>query len=355
MRQLLGPVPAIGLSMLVLTALSVLAAFKITPSIPSWFPYVAIGGVVLASNIYAAAEIFRTWRRVRGTTPQSFRLMPRRRGDLGDTLARLDAMIGLDGVKAEIRLLVDRLRVEAARRDAGLPVSPLTLHMIFTGPPGVGKTVVARLYAELLANLGALDSGGFIETDRAGLVGGFTGQTAIKTKERVREALDGVLFIDEAYALAPRPGAGDGYGQEAIDTLMKEMEDKRDRLVVIAAGYAKPMQNFLNSNPGLPSRFSKKIDFPAYSTQELVRIFNEFAKAEHLAVDPDGEPALLQYFDEAALKADFGNARTARTLFERAREAQAMRLGPLLSAGSVGVDLTTLQWGDIEAAAWKSA
>ena len=153
-------------------------------------------------------------------------------------------MIGLEGVKAEIRSLVTRLRVEAARSDAGLPVSAMSLHMVFTGPPGVGKTVVARLYAELLAELGVLESGTFVETDRAGLVGGFTGQTALKTKERVREALGGVLFIDEAYALAPRgEGQGDTYGLEAIDALMKEMEDRRDQLVVGAraipqAGYA---------------------------------------------------------------------------------------------------------------------
>jgi stage V sporulation protein K len=193
-----------------------------------------------------------------------------------------------------------------------------------------------------------------VETDRAGLVGGFTGQTALKTKDRVREALGGVLFIDEAYALAPRAeGRSDMFGLEAIDALMKEMEDKRDELVVIAAGYAEPMQAFLQSNPGLPSRFTKTIDFPSYSTDELLQIFHRLAKADGLDVDPDGEPALLQFFDEARTRPDFGNARTARTLLERAREAQAVRLSQNHTLSPT--DLTLLKWDDIETAAWKAA
>jgi SpoVK/Ycf46/Vps4 family AAA+-type ATPase len=351
-QKYLGPAPVMGLSMLVLTALSVMAAFKITPQIPPWFVYAAPCAIVVGANSYALAMLVRTWRRVRGINAASFRLMPLRRTQ-SDAMVRLDAMIGLDNVKAEIRSLIARLRVEAARRDAGLPVSAMSLHMVFTGPPGVGKTIVARLYAELLTDLGVLDAGTFVETDRAGLVGGFTGQTAIKTKERVREALGGVLFIDEAYALVPlSAGRVDAYGAEAIDALMKEMEDKRDQLVVIAAGYVEPMQEFLRSNPGLPSRFTKTIAFPSYSTDELVRIFHGLAEAEGLQVDPEGEPALLQYFDEARTRPDFANARTARTLLERAREAQALRLG---SSGSLrAADLTMLKWDDIETATWKA-
>jgi len=164
MRHVLGPAPIVGLSMLVLTTLAVLAA-----------------------NAYVLVTLVRTWRRVRGVNAASFRLMPRRRHE-SDAMASLDAMIGLDGVKAEIRSLIARLKVEAARSDAGLPVSPISLHMVFTGPPGVGKTVVPRLYADLRADLGVLETGTFVETDRAGLVCGFTGQTALKTKERAREA-----------------------------------------------------------------------------------------------------------------------------------------------------------------------
>ena len=353
LRNVLGPAPVVGLSMVILTGLAILAAFRITPQIPPWCGYAALIGVVGAANGYVLWGLAGTWRRVRGVNKASFRLMPRRRGG-GDAMVRLDAMIGLDGVKAEIRSLIARLKVEAARRDAGLPVSPMSLHMVFTGPPGVGKTVVARLYAELLTELGVLETGTFIETDRAGLVGGFTGQTALKTKERVREAIGGVLFIDEAYALVPRAGGrGDTYGLEAVDALMKEMEDRRDELVVIAAGYAEPMETFLQSNPGLPSRFTKTINFASYSTRELVQIFHGLAAADGLQVDPEGEPALLQYFDEARLKPDFGNARTARTLLERAREAQALRLGAGVDMSAAA--LTMLRWDDIETAAWKAA
>jgi SpoVK/Ycf46/Vps4 family AAA+-type ATPase len=354
MRQLLGPAPIVGLSMLVLTALALLAAFKVTPHIPPWFAYAAPAGVVLAANGFVLVQVVGAWRRVSGVNARSFRLMPRRRRHTSDAMARLDAMIGLEGVKAEIRALVARLKIEAARRDAGLPVSPLSLHMIFTGPPGVGKTVVARLYGELLADLGVLETGKFVETDRAGLVGGYSGQTALKTKDRVREALGGVLFIDEAYALVPRAGGmGDTYGQEAVDALMKEMEDKRDQLVVIAAGYAVPMQAFLKSNPGLPSRFAKTIDFPSYDTEELVTIFHGFAEAEGLVVDPQGQDALLQYFDEVRARPDFGNARTARSLLERAREAHALRISA--SASTDAAELSLLRWDDIETAAWKAA
>ena len=353
MRQLLGPAPLMALSMLILTALAILAAFRITPQIPPWLGYATLCGVVLAANVYVLVAFARTWRRVRGVNAASFRLMPRHRAS-SDAMARLDTMIGLDGVKAEIRSLIARLKVEAARREAGLPVSPMSLHMVFTGPPGVGKTVVARLYAELLAELGVLDTGTFVETDRAGLVGGFVGQTALKTKERVREALGGVLFIDEAYALVPRAGGRDDtFGLEAVDALMKEMEDRRDQLVVIAAGYAEPMQTFLQSNPGLPSRFTKTIKFPSYSTGELVRVFHALADAEGLQVDPEGEPALLQYFDEVRARPDFANARTVRTLLERAREAQAVRLGAGLAMSTA--ELTVLTWEDIETATWKAA
>ena len=353
-RQVLGPTPLVGLSVLVLTVMSVLAGFRVTPQIPGWFAYAAPVVLVLAANAVLLVKVAHAWSRVRGVDDRSFGLTPRPRRRPSDAMARLDGMIGLDGVKTEIRALVARLKVEGARRDAGLPVSPTSLHMIFTGPPGVGKTVVARLYAEMLADLGVLETDAFVETDRAGLVGGYAGQTAIKTKERVREALGGVLFIDEAYALVPRAGkSGDGYGQEAVDMLMKEMEDKRDRLVVIAAGYAGPMQQFLRSNPGLPSRFAKTIDFPSYSTDELLRIFQNLAAAGGFEVDPEGEPTLRQYFDEARTGSDFGNARSARTLLERAREAQASRLGPALKFDAA--DLAVLRWEDIEAAAWKAA
>ena len=167
-----------------------------------------------------------------------------------------------------------------------------------------------------------MEKGHLIETDRAGLVAGYIGQTALKTKERVAEALDGILFIDEAYALAASArGQSDSFGREAVETLLKEMEDKRDRLVVIAAGYAEQMQQFIASNPGLPSRFAKTIEFSAYTSEELVEIVRSAARRDGLRLSQSSDPMIKAFFTWALKRPDFGNARTARTLLERAREA----------------------------------
>lgn len=260
-------------------------------------------------------------------------------------IAELEAMTGLGSVKKEINTLIARLEVEKKRRAQGLNVSPMSLHMVFTGPPGVGKTVVARTLGAIYRDLGVLKKGHVVETDRSGLVAQYIGQTAIKTKDKIAEALDGILFIDEAYTLTGSKVGGD-FGQEAVDTLLKEMEDKRDRLVVIVAGYPAEMRAFINSNPGLASRFAKTIEFQPYSPPDLIEIFRGMLGKEDLRLAPDWpEAELTGWFSSRVNDPQFGNARAARTIVERIREAQSIRL-----AQDGAGDLQTVTAGDVKEA-----
>ena len=242
-------------------------------------------------------------------------------------LDELDSMIGLAPVKAEVNKLIARLQVEQKRRQQDLSVTAMSLHMVFTGPPGVGKTQVARALGEIYRLLNVLRKGHLVETDRADLVAGYVGQTALKTLDQCKAALDGILFIDEAYALSPiSDGAGHDFGREAIDTLIKFMEDHRDRIVIIVAGYPKEMRSFIGSNPGLASRFTKTIEFPSYSSQELCEIFRSMATAQHFKLSLDFERKLQPWIEENSKRENWGNAREMRTLLEKAREAQALRI-----------------------------
>ncbi|WP_033338568.1 AAA family ATPase [Catenuloplanes japonicus] len=262
-------------------------------------------------------------------------------------LDELQRLVGLAGVKREIATLVGLHRISRQRSAAGLPVPPMSRHMVFAGAPGTGKTTVARLYGKILASLEVLPGGQLVEVSRADLVAEHVGGTAVKTQERFTEAIGGVLFIDEAYTLSPVEGGGGGhdFGREAIDMLVKLMEDHREEVVVIVAGYSPQMRAFMDSNPGLSSRFAKTVEFESYATHELVSIVESLCRTHHYALEYDTRTALERLFDGMARTESFGNARVARKVFEDMIGRQAFRLS---QEGTLdGVELARLMPQDL--------
>jgi SpoVK/Ycf46/Vps4 family AAA+-type ATPase len=245
---------------------------------------------------------------------------------LGELMAELDALVGLERVKADVRQLINFLKVQELREEQGLKSLPASRHLVFYGNPGTGKTTVARLVSQIYRTLGVLRRGHLVETDRAGLVAGYVGQTAMKVRDVTRRALGGVLFIDEAYTLTS--GGANDFGQEAVETLLKMMEDHRDDLVVIVAGYTGKMQDFLDSNPGLRSRFNKHLRFDDYGVEQLVHIFKSFCTKADFKLADGAEKELASVFGVLTASRDetFGNARAARNLFEATLSKQANRL-----------------------------
>lgn len=247
--------------------------------------------------------------------------------DMKDLLAELDGYIGLQTVKEEVHNLINMASVYQLRRQHDLPTTDMSLHLVFTGNPGTGKTMMARMMARIYRSLDILSRGQLVEVDRSGLVAGYVGQTAIKTQKVIEKAMGGVLFIDEAYALNGR--SENDFGQEAIDTILKAMEDHRDDLVVIVAGYTDLMDRFIHSNPGLESRFNRFLLFDDYTTDEMVEIFRMQCKKGCYQLTEEARPLIRDYIAEESADDSFGNARGVRNLFEHVLVAQNNRLATM--------------------------
>jgi SpoVK/Ycf46/Vps4 family AAA+-type ATPase len=248
--------------------------------------------------------------------------------NIDDLMAELDSYIGLAAIKEEVRNLINMVQVYKLRRQHDLPTTDMSLHMVFTGNPGTGKTMIARLMARIYRSLGILSKGQLVEVDRSGLVAGYVGQTAIKTSKVIEKAMGGVLFVDEAYALNGR--SENDFGQEAIDTLLKAMEDHRDDLVVIVAGYTKLMEKFIHSNPGLESRFNRFLEFDDYTADEMLGIFAMQCKKGFYTLADGVEELVRDYIVEENVDPEvFGNGRGVRNIFENILVQQNNRLAKM--------------------------
>ena len=267
---------------------------------------------------------------------------------IDEILAELNSLVGLEVVKEEIENLVNLLRVQQMRKELGLSNAGTSRHMVFYGNPGTGKTTVARLIAGIYGELGLLPTGQLVEVDRSGLVGGYVGQTAIKTKEVIDQAVGGVLFVDEAYTLTQNKGQND-FGPEAVETILKAMEDYRDELVVIVAGYTELMKDFLKTNPGLTSRFNYFIEFPDYTPEELVEILKTMCKKNEYTLSPEAEAKALEIFTARCENKpeNFANAREVRNFLEKAMLKHAARVTKLPKEQRTKDVLSTLEAADV--------
>ena len=244
-----------------------------------------------------------------------------------DLLAELDSYVGMDAIKAEVRSLINMVQVYKLRREHDLPTTDMSLHMVFSGNPGTGKTTVARIMSRIYHSLDILSKGQLVEVDRSGLVAGYVGQTALKTQKVIEKAMGGVLFIDEAYALNGK--SENDFGQETIDTILKAMEDHRDDLVVIVAGYTELMDRFIHSNPGLESRFNRFLMFEEYTPEQMVAIFKMQCKKGCYVLAQGTEELVRDFIAEESADDSFGNARGVRNLFEHILVAQNNRLAKM--------------------------
>ena len=261
-------------------------------------------------------------------------------------MEELESMVGLEEVKKDVKNMMNLVKVRKLRQENGLPVTDLSLHMVFTGNPGTGKSTVARLVSGLYASIGVLSKGQLVEVDRSGLVAGYVGQTALKTQEVVKSALGGVLFIDEAYSLAS--GGEQDFGREAIETILKSMEDNRDNLVVIVAGYDELMEKFINSNPGLQSRFNRYFHFPDYNGDELYSMFIMRCEKNSYELDEQADEEVKKIFCEMYQNrgSNFGNGRDVRNFFENMVVRQSNRVAAMESPSKE--DLITVKVEDLK-------
>jgi len=292
-----------------------------------------------AKNVFAEADADKKKQQTENTAAQQKAAEPEK-----DPMEELNELVGLETIKHDVSELTAFAKVQKLRKDRGMKSVPVSLHLVFTGNPGTGKTSVARILARIYRQIGVLSKGQLVEVDRSGLVAGYVGQTAIKTQAKITEALGGVLFIDEAYSLAQKD---DSFGQEAIDTILKAMEDKREDLVVIVAGYTEPMKKFINSNPGLKSRFNKYIDFPDYSLDELEKIFYMDCDRYEYKVEESIKPDLRSMIAARKLAKleNFANAREVRNMFEEIITNQARRVADI--ADPTLEDVTTIISDDL--------